>query len=97
MEARATQQVKEKPVNPVPMSGGERHVAGKPPAVDAAAALEQKGLGYGLPCSNCPADYPPDFDPCPICKSRGRVPPEGAPLPVSAASAPTPPNAPEDE
>jgi hypothetical protein len=44
---------------------------------------ESKGVGYGLPCSNCRAYYPADLAACPICKSKERVSPSAvAALPV---------------
>ena|SRR2546421_735993 len=85
MEARATQQIKEKPVNPSTLSGTERHAMGMQAAAQAAGAVE-KLVGYGLPCSNCRAYYTADLSACPICKSRERVSSTAAPaLPVAPA------------
>ena len=53
--------------------------------VPASIAFEPKGVGYGLPCSNCRAYYPADIDTCPICKSTERVSARAvAALPVTA-------------
>ncbi len=74
METRATQQAKEKPVNPSALIGPERHAVEKPLRVPSASP-EHKAVGYGLPCSNCRAYYPSDMNLCPICKSPERVSP----------------------
>jgi hypothetical protein len=74
METSATQQVRQKSVNPAALSTPERPMPkGYAPAVSAPA--EKKPVGYGLPCSRCHAYYPADMHACPICKSLERVSP----------------------
>lgn len=98
METRATQQAKEKTVNPSLLHAAERHAMDKPrPATP--PAPEPKAVGYGLPCSKCRAYYAADLDICPICKSPERISASAVPaLPVTAATAAPEPGAPlEDE
>jgi len=45
-----------------------------------------KGVGYGLPCSQCRAYYPADMDACPICKSRERLKPAYASVKTPSAA-----------
>jgi hypothetical protein len=88
MEARATQQVKDKTVNSSALNAAERHSVGLRSAI---GGLDHQAVGYGLPCSNCRAYYPADFDACPICKSRERVSSKAAPaLPVTPAVSASP-------
>jgi hypothetical protein len=77
METSATQQAREKSVNPAAITSPERHM---PPgsAPEVASAPEKKAIGYGLPCSRCHAYYPADMHVCPICKSPDRVSPNVA-------------------
>jgi hypothetical protein len=79
MATSATQQAREKPVNPAALSTPERHPA-------FGSATEKKLAGYGLPCSHCHAYYPADTPVCPICKCPDRVSP-GEPVAHSTASA----------
>jgi hypothetical protein len=89
MEITATQQAREKSVNPVALSTSERHM---PPASAPAPEIrsEKKAVGYGLPCLHCHRYYPADMRACPICKSTQRVSPiqAGVPSPAPAAAAP---------
>ena len=39
--------------------------------------LQEKHIGYGLPCANCRAYYTADLEVCPICGCRERVPADG--------------------
>jgi hypothetical protein len=71
MEATAARQARDKSVNAAALSVPEpRRTNGS-----AAAGVEKKALGYGLPCSHCHAYYPADMHACPICKSSERVSP----------------------
>jgi len=80
METRAVAQARQ-PVNGSTMVTHHRQHSADRPANP--AMPESKGVGYGLPCSNCRAYYPADLAACPICKSKERVSPSAvAALPV---------------
>ena len=85
MEATAARQAREKSVKDAALSAPEpRRTNGS-----AAAGLEKRAVGYGLPCSHCHAYYPADMQVCPICKSPERVSPT-APVMHSMVAAATP-------
>src|ERR1039457_4525903 len=79
METTATKQAREKFVTPPVVPSAERHTA-QGNAARLTRGAEPKPVGYGLPCANCHAYYPPDMHVSPICKSPDRVPPTTPPL-----------------
>ena len=85
MEATAARQAREKSVSAAVLSAPEPHRTNG----SAAAGVEKKAIGYGLPFSHCHAYYPADMHVCPICKSPERVSPT-APVIHSMVSSPAP-------
>jgi hypothetical protein len=84
MESTATQQAREKSVNPPLRTSPPQHRL-ETPRPSSTPAPENKAVGYGLPCSKCRAYYAADLDVCPICKSRERVSPRAvAAAPITA-------------
>jgi hypothetical protein len=90
MESTAAKQAREKSLNLAALTTPERH---KPhgAAPEVWSPVENKSVGYGLPCARCHAYYPADLHACPICKSPDRVSPT-APVVHSSVSAATQPS-----
>ncbi len=51
------------------------------------AELGPRRTGYGLPCAKCKTYYAADLASCPVCKTKDRVSPVVATLPVAPATA----------
>jgi hypothetical protein len=78
MQSTGTKQAREKVIDPTASSSA---APGAPQRERSASdvAMEQRAIGYGMPCANCRAYYPSDIDACPICQSRERVSPTAVP------------------
>ncbi len=69
----------EKQVSPGALNAAA--VAGVP------AQFGPRRTGYGLPCAKCKTYYAADLSECPVCKTKDRVSPVVATLPVAPATA----------